>query len=237
MELKNDLKWDFDSIKDFIPTVRLIGAMGANGVMGDSKEEKLPWSGDPTFKWDMENFKEVTMYNPIIMGYNTYKTFKKPLSGRYNIVIADIDRIVGDSKVLSPDFILGNYIEKGIDPLEISGFLSSDAKFIFVPTLEYALKLVIVCNALWEYEFDRCFIIGGAKTYKESLEKEYPSSLILTSFDESFEGDVLFPTQLCKEETTNYHLYETEDHRNGIISYHEIRDPEWKEKMWKNINV
>ena len=38
---------------------------------------------------DLQHFKEATLGNAIIMGYNTYKSIGRPLSDRQNIVISD----------------------------------------------------------------------------------------------------------------------------------------------------
>lgn len=220
---------DIELLKRNLPKIQLIGAMGANGVIGDSKSDKLPWADDKSLKWDMDNFKTLTMYSPIIMGYKTALTFKKPLNGRYNIVINSRQ---GISLLDSVD---GRMIDRHYDVLDNIGFLSPTQKFIEVPSLEFAIKIVLLSNLFFEYEFEKCFIIGGAKTYKEALEKEYPSSLILTSFDDSFEGDVLFPTKLCKENETKYRVYQSDDFHNGNITYHEIIDPEWEERVIKNV--
>lgn len=65
---------------------KAIVAISKNGIIGNQNE--LPWKGDVSLKWDMENFKEQTMNKIVIMGYNTYKTFNRPLKNRLNLVLA-----------------------------------------------------------------------------------------------------------------------------------------------------
>lgn len=62
-------------------TISLIVAMGENHVIG--KNGDLPWHISEDLKW----FKKNTVGKPIIMGRKTFDTLKKPLPGRYNIVI------------------------------------------------------------------------------------------------------------------------------------------------------
>ena len=53
-------------------------------------EGGLPW---PSIKEDFDHFKEATMGNYIVMGYNTYKTLPT-LKGRVSVVMSRDDNIV-----------------------------------------------------------------------------------------------------------------------------------------------
>lgn len=70
-------------------TFKAIMAMDKNGMVGDGLS--LPWKNDPNTKWDMDNFKKRTTNHIVIMGYNTYKGFKKPLKNRLNLVIGRVN--------------------------------------------------------------------------------------------------------------------------------------------------
>ena len=59
----------------------IIAAVAKNGVIG--KNGTLPWH----LKADLQNFKNVTKGETVIMGSNTYKSIGKPLPNRQNIVI------------------------------------------------------------------------------------------------------------------------------------------------------
>lgn len=64
---------------------KAIMAMDKNGTVGNGFE--LPWVGDLDTKFDMTHFKETTSNHIVIMGYNTFKSFKRPLRNRLNLVI------------------------------------------------------------------------------------------------------------------------------------------------------
>jgi len=59
----------------------MIVATDSSGNIG--RGNTIPWNN----KEDMKFFKERTMGKPCIMGMNTFKSLKKPLEGRLNIVI------------------------------------------------------------------------------------------------------------------------------------------------------
>lgn len=66
---------------------KAIIAMDKNGLIG--KDDQLPWGiGNPNTTWDMANFKSMTSNKIVIMGYNTFKGFKRPLKNRLNLVLA-----------------------------------------------------------------------------------------------------------------------------------------------------
>lgn len=66
---------------------KAIIAMDKNGLIGNG--DQLPWGiGNPDTKWDMLNFKSMTTNKVVIMGYNTFKGFKRPLKDRLNLVLA-----------------------------------------------------------------------------------------------------------------------------------------------------
>jgi len=59
-----------------------IVAVDRNGAIG--KGGKLPWH----YSADMKFFKETTMDHACVMGYRTWRTLKKPLPHRLNIVLS-----------------------------------------------------------------------------------------------------------------------------------------------------
>lgn len=64
------------------PKVVAILAMTEHGGIG--MKNTLPWG---RLKGDLPRFKDMTMGNVVIQGYNTYMSIGKPLAGRHNIVI------------------------------------------------------------------------------------------------------------------------------------------------------
>ena len=81
-----------------------IFARGLNGEFSLS-DGNLPWKNVPELsedaKNDMAHFKNMTMGGIVIMGFNTYRTFMKPLPERINVVI---DRNCG-SESLKPTLL------------------------------------------------------------------------------------------------------------------------------------
>jgi dihydrofolate reductase len=63
--------------------IHIVAAVALNGVIGDSKTNKMPWHL-PT---DLKNFKEITLGKTVVMGRKTFESIGKALPGRRNIVI------------------------------------------------------------------------------------------------------------------------------------------------------
>ena len=70
--------------------MNLVFARGLNYEFS-LKDGTLPWTNHKDLaedcKHDMQHFKNLTVNNIILMGFNTYKTFSRPLPDRLNIVI------------------------------------------------------------------------------------------------------------------------------------------------------
>jgi dihydrofolate reductase len=102
------------------PTLELIAAVAANGVIG--KRGQLAWH----LPDDLRHFKQLTMGHPILMGRRTYESIGRPLPGRRSIVISTtmkdpphpdvwIASALDDAlKLISPDpgpaFIIGGAV-------------------------------------------------------------------------------------------------------------------------------
>lgn len=68
--------------------VTIFAAMSANGVIGVSKTNDLPW---PRIPEDMKRFREQTTGHAVVMGKNTYLSLPeamRPLPNRVNVVIS-----------------------------------------------------------------------------------------------------------------------------------------------------
>lgn len=59
-----------------------IVAIAKNYAIG--KDGKLPWH----FSADLKHFKETTIGHAVVMGSNTWRSLRKPLSNRLNIVLS-----------------------------------------------------------------------------------------------------------------------------------------------------
>lgn len=62
--------------------ISLVVAASNNNVIG--KDNQLLWN----LPEDMKHFKNVTWGMPVVMGRKTFESFKRPLSGRKNIVLS-----------------------------------------------------------------------------------------------------------------------------------------------------
>jgi dihydrofolate reductase len=105
--------------RNVCPTFMIIGivAVDRNGAIG--KGGKLPWH----YSADMKFFKETTTGNAVVMGHNTWRSLKKPLPNRLNIVLSrkseiasqesvivlrDVDSVLAKAKELTCDlFVIG----------------------------------------------------------------------------------------------------------------------------------
>ena len=82
--------------------ITIIAAHTSNRCIG--KNNQLPFR----LLLDLQNFKEITMGKPIIMGRKTYESIGKPLPGRENIIISR-------SMCTRPDgFMLFNKLDDGL---------------------------------------------------------------------------------------------------------------------------
>lgn len=71
-----------------------IVAIAQNFAIG--KDGKLPWH----YSADLKFFKQTTLNNAVIMGFNTWKSIGKPLPKRLNIVISRSNTIENQPNVL-----------------------------------------------------------------------------------------------------------------------------------------
>jgi dihydrofolate reductase len=71
-----------------------IVAIAQNFAIG--KDGKLPWH----YSADLKFFKETTVGNAVVMGFNTWKSIGKPLPKRLNIVLSRSNSLENQSNVL-----------------------------------------------------------------------------------------------------------------------------------------
>lgn len=71
-----------------------IVAIAQNFAIG--KDGKLPWH----YSADLKFFKETTLQNAVVMGFNTWKSIGKPLPKRLNIVLSRTNRLEHQPNVL-----------------------------------------------------------------------------------------------------------------------------------------
>ncbi|MCD9187065.1 MAG: dihydrofolate reductase [Pyrinomonadaceae bacterium] len=71
-----------------------IVAIAQNFAIG--KDGKLPWH----YSADLKFFKETTLQNAVVMGFNTWKSIGKPLPKRLNIVLSRSNSLAHQPNVL-----------------------------------------------------------------------------------------------------------------------------------------
>lgn len=177
--------------------ISIISAMSKNGVIG--KDNKLPWAGLEEYKWDMKQFKNLTLGNYVIMGRNTFESMgSKGLRKRKNILITK-DVVEYDN----PTFKIDHNIEEVFGSLE---------------------EAISYCNKKTN-SFEGVFIIGGESIYRYALENKLVDSVYLTVFDNEFEGDKYFPIELLDPTKNKNIVISTlsDENENGRTLIYSIR--------------
>jgi len=155
-------------------------------------------------KDDLKKFKELTIgngRNVVIMGKNTYLSFKKPLPNRINIVI---------SKTL-----FNKYKEN------INDNIIKHNGFTFMENLKDAFKYANdICN-IFE-ETGETWVIGGAQLYETSITLMPINKLYVTMIEKDFKCDTFLKIktrhiiqdtkwdsiETCKNKDFTYNFYE-----------------------------
>ncbi|HQU83919.1 MAG TPA: dihydrofolate reductase [Pyrinomonadaceae bacterium] len=75
---------------------KIIGIVAIAQNFAIGKDGKLPWH----YSADMKFFKETTLQNAVVMGFNTWKSIGKPLPKRLNIVLSRSNSLEHQPNVL-----------------------------------------------------------------------------------------------------------------------------------------
>ena len=152
------------------------------------------------YKEDMDVFKQLTMYNLVIMGKNTLLSLPKqmPLKNRLNLVLTTDEEIKEQYKGIQ-DII----------------FVKS------IPELFLVIEDLIKNTNLTE---DRIWCIGGGSIYKQLL--PYCKYAYVNMCDYEYEADTFFPNldedvewrcdriQVCKTAPFVFYIYENKNIKN-----------------------
>ena len=98
---------------------------------------RIPWN----IPEDLKRFKTITLNHPVIVGKNTFLSFKKPLANRLNIVVSST---LKQEQQDHPNVIVVSSIDEAIDYCKSKDISS--------------------------YKNDEVFIIGGAKIYNQTID-------------------------------------------------------------------
>ncbi len=151
-----------------------IVAVDRNGAIG--KDGKLPWH----YSGDMKHFKETTTSHACVMGYKTWKTLKKPLPNRLNIVLsrrADIEP--HENVILMRDVqAVLSFAEK----LECNLFVIGGQQ-IYREFLPYINKWLVTAVPLTIAGADAFVPENYLEGFKESKANDLGEGLILKTFN------------------------------------------------------
>lgn len=144
----------------------LIVAMGAAGrewcnVIG--KDNQIPWRSKLDMKW----FKMVTTGSPVVMGRKSWDSLPprfKPLPDRFNVVMSNSPGNVDSN----PDMIMAGSLDEVVDI-----FFDRYPQGVTIP------------------HHNRVFIIGGAEIYKQALQADILSDLLITRVHGDYQGDTV----------------------------------------------
>lgn len=109
--------------------VYIIAAASADGFIAKTANELIDWTSPE----DKKFFREMTKKSGvIIMGSNTYKTFKNPLPNRRNIIITHgkINHPGAESTKQSPAELIARLKKEGYSEVAIAGGSSIYTQFL-----------------------------------------------------------------------------------------------------------
>lgn len=145
--------------------INIIAAVAKNGVIGS--KGRLPWK----LKTDLARFKQLTMGNVVIFGFNTFSEFGSPLVGRYNIVLSKRSRDIRGVAVCSS-------VEQALEyakPLDKEIFICGGEN-VYRESIALAERMYIT-HVDKDFEGDRHF-------------PAIPNEFRLVSQEDAVEGDI-----------------------------------------------
>jgi dihydrofolate reductase len=146
-------------MREHIPScVTLLVAWDEQRLIG--KGSGLPWN----IPFDLRLFKRRTKNNTVIFGLNTYNGLpKKPLSGRFNIVV-------------TPEF------------LEVNSAFPPNTSLAPASSVKDAINK----SRLYSPN-NEIFICGGASIYQQALDQDLVDIMLVSIIPGEYEGNVYFP--------------------------------------------
>lgn len=135
-----------------------IWAESKNGIIG--RNNTLPWR----IPEELKHFKQTTIGHRIVMGYNTFKSFKRLLPGRTTVLLRSPHHKLEFSDV-------------------VCQLTADEVKHFEIATFEEVLELS---------KTEDIYIVGGKKTYEMFI--RYSDVIIRTIIDIEVNGDTSAPT-------------------------------------------
>ena len=93
----------------------IIGIVAISRNYAIGKGGKLPWH----YAADLKFFKEMTSGNAVVMGANTWRSIRKPLPGRLNIVLSRTGNVETSAEVMKLEskdevVVLAEYLNRDV---------------------------------------------------------------------------------------------------------------------------
>ena len=134
---------------------------------------------------DLKHFRELTLYNTVIMGRKTFESISKPLDNRRNIILSrNLQHVEGVE--------IANNLE---ELYQLINFSSSGARskeqVTSNPQFHIPHSTVLINSAFRIPNSELIYIIGGGEVYRQLL--PYAAKIYLTIVRESKEADTYFP--------------------------------------------
>ncbi|MGM9789069.1 MAG: dihydrofolate reductase [Candidatus Cryptobacteroides sp.] len=127
---------------------------------------------------DMKYFRRTTMGSPVIMGFRTWESIGRPLPGRLNIVITKRHFDAPETVVQVPDVA--------------SAINAAEEHFSAIPQASRTAAIPLQDSAPDDTHLDKCFIMGGAKTYERAM--QHADALYITHVHTTVpDADAFFP--------------------------------------------
>lgn len=145
--------------------INIIVCTDVNGAIG--LDNKLPWDNPQ----DMQFFKETTLNQTVVMGFNTWKSIGKPLVNRKNIVLSSLFK--NEKYVCNgTKFWLYNTLERIIEDCPEDLYLIGGARLY-----EYALDMDYVDKVYMtvmqgKYVADTYFPLSQLRRFKKTFTKK-----------------------------------------------------------------
>lgn len=159
--------------------IKLVFAVADNNAFG--KEGHLPWKG---FSEDLQRFKELTMGNWVVMGYNTWRSLPIALEGRKCAVVSGRDNLTVHRNKNVED-----------TPLRVG---RCDVYYPFIVSID-------------KDDDSDVFIIGGKGMIEEAIVRAYAEEIYITRIKGDFEADVTL--DIDEPLAQNYHIVNKEPHK------------------------
>lgn len=185
----------------------IISAINSDGGIGKDNDLIIKSPAD------MRHFKEITEGDVVVMGFNTWKSLKcKPLPNRFNIVIVGNDMMCSENTLIT--------------------LRDDNRKICFFRDLEEVVIMVM----RFQLDHSKVFIIGGAKIYKDALDKNLVNRMVLTRFNEpNIKADVLFPEVNWKHFKRKYINYKIHNGEKIEIHDYNIADERATEMTYNTL--